>query len=266
MAQVPPLGGTVAGGSALNTGAFNIGERALVPFTDKHYEAKILKAEYREDSMWYYFVHYNGWNKKYDTWVEDAGLIKMPQDAAEVGANAGGPAGGTKRRVTMKEKFTKRPNIAGLVVPAEGSAILMELDLPPVLKQQLLDGYDAIVEEGKLIPLPRKPTIDALLQRYVADAQEHRGSSESEEELALGLRTYFDKALQVSLLYRSEREQAKEAMMDSRVASCVYGAEHLIRLFIKLPELMAVAVTNETQASNVATMVQGQFGMFQCFR
>jgi len=32
--------------------------------------------------MWYYFVHYNGWNKKYDTWVEDAGLIKMPQDDA----------------------------------------------------------------------------------------------------------------------------------------------------------------------------------------
>ena len=28
--------------------------------------------------MWYYFVHYNGWNKKYDTWIEDAGLIKMP--------------------------------------------------------------------------------------------------------------------------------------------------------------------------------------------
>ena len=28
--------------------------------------------------MWYYFVHYNGWNKKYDTWVEDVGLIKMP--------------------------------------------------------------------------------------------------------------------------------------------------------------------------------------------
>ena len=32
----------------------------------------------REDGMWYYFVHYNGWNKKYDTWVEDVGLIKMP--------------------------------------------------------------------------------------------------------------------------------------------------------------------------------------------
>jgi hypothetical protein len=70
----------------------------------------------------------------------------------------------------------------------------------------------------------------------------------------------------VSLLYRSEREQAKEAMLDSRVASCVYGAEHLIRLFIKLPELMAVAVTNETQASNVATMVQVRVRDSVCMR
>ncbi len=45
------------------------GERAMVPFTDKHYEAKVVKAQFREDGMWWYYVHYNGWNKKYDTWV-----------------------------------------------------------------------------------------------------------------------------------------------------------------------------------------------------
>ena len=39
-------------------------------------------------------------------------------------------------------------------------------------------------------------------------AQQHRGTSDSEEELSLGLRTYFDKSLQVVLLYRGEREQA----------------------------------------------------------
>jgi mortality factor 4-like protein 1 len=83
------------------TGPFTVGERALIPFTDKNYEAKILKAEYRqencknvytsfqkihmqnnnvfrEDGLWYYFVHYNGWNKKFDAWVEEVGLIKMP--------------------------------------------------------------------------------------------------------------------------------------------------------------------------------------------
>ena len=47
-----------------------------------------------------------------------------------------------------------------------------------------------------------------------------------------------------------------QALADGRVASCVYGAEHLLRLFIKLPELMAVAVATEQQAANVSVMVQ----------
>ena len=31
----------------METGPFSVGERALVPFTDKNYEAKVLKAEFR---------------------------------------------------------------------------------------------------------------------------------------------------------------------------------------------------------------------------
>lgn len=246
-------------GGVLDTGSFSIGERVLVPFTDKNYEAKILKAEFREDGMWYYFVHYNGWNKKYDTWVEDMGLIKMPagDPGMAPGAQGGGPgAGQPRKRVTMKDKFIKKPTIGGLTAPGEGAVIHLELDLPPLLKKQLLEDYACIVEQGKRLPLPRNPSVEQVLQRYVVDAQQHRGSSEGEEELALGLRTYFDKALQVVLLYRGEREQAVEALADGRVASCVYGAEHLLRLFIKLPELMAVAVATEQQAANVSVMVQ----------
>lgn len=33
---------------------------------------------------WFYFLHYNGWNKKYDEWVEESGLVK-----AEVAEAAG---------------------------------------------------------------------------------------------------------------------------------------------------------------------------------
>ena len=47
-----------------------------------------------------------------------------------------------------------------------------------------------------------------------------------------------------------------QALGDGRVASCVYGAEHLLRLFVKLPELLAAAVATEQQASQVAIMVQ----------
>jgi hypothetical protein len=43
-----------------DTGPFAIGEKVLVPHTDKYYEAKVLKTEYRDDKMWYYFLHYTG--------------------------------------------------------------------------------------------------------------------------------------------------------------------------------------------------------------
>ena len=56
-----------------------------MPHTDKYYEAKVLKSEYRGQGGWYYFLHYNGWNKKYDEWVEAVGLVKGDQ-AAAVGA------------------------------------------------------------------------------------------------------------------------------------------------------------------------------------
>ena len=39
---------------------FAMGEKVLVPHTDKHYEAKILKTEFRSDGVWYYFLHYTG--------------------------------------------------------------------------------------------------------------------------------------------------------------------------------------------------------------
>ncbi|KAJ6954903.1 hypothetical protein NC652_006370 [Populus alba x Populus x berolinensis] len=46
-----------------------------------------------------------------------------------------------------------------------------------------------------------------------------------------GLCFYFDKALPVMLLYKSERQQYADAIADDVSPSVVYGAEHLLRLF-----------------------------------
>lgn len=43
-----------------DTGPFSVGEKVLVPHTDKFYEAKVQKAQRREDGLWYYFLHYLG--------------------------------------------------------------------------------------------------------------------------------------------------------------------------------------------------------------
>nr|AGW52140.1 MSL [Populus tomentosa] len=54
---------------------------------------------------------------------------------------------------------------------------------------------------------------------------------ESTTEIMKGLCFYFDKALPVMLLYKSERQQYADAIADDVSPSMVYGAEHLLRLF-----------------------------------
>ena len=55
--------------------------------------------------------------------------------------------------------------------------------------------------------------------------------ADSVEEIMKGLCSYFDKALPVMLLYKTERQQYQEACPANVFPSAIYGAEHLLRLF-----------------------------------
>jgi len=63
---------------------------------------------------------------------------------------------------------------------------------------------------------------------------------DSLSEVLNGLKTYFDKALPAMLLYPQERAQYASAVpQGSTSGPCtIYGAEHLLRLFVKLSELL----------------------------
>ena len=37
----------------------------------------------RRGGTWQYFMHYTGWNKKYDEWVEGPGLVKCAQGGVD---------------------------------------------------------------------------------------------------------------------------------------------------------------------------------------
>ena len=53
-------------------------------------------------------------------------------------------------------------------------------------------------------------------------------------EILNGLRSYFDKALPVMLLYKEERGQYTDNVQEDHTnitPSSIYGAEHLLRLF-----------------------------------
>ncbi|PNW71228.1 hypothetical protein CHLRE_16g692400v5 [Chlamydomonas reinhardtii] len=280
-----------------DTGDFAIGERVFVPHVDRHYEAKILKAEFKvnadyPEGGWYYFLHYSGWNKKYDEWVEAAGLVKAADLGGGAGAGTAGPPasaavggkGAAVPRKLPKERFAAATGVVGAKkargglaadLGAIGGAVVggatvggaaagaagadggtggaprglqLELDISPILKKALLDDYDAVVTDGRLVPLPRTPCVADLLRRYAEHTSEVAAAAHVSQagagiaaEVAAGLRGYFDKSAMAVLLYRSERPQAMALLSDGRLPSSVYGAEHLLRLFVKLPELLAAA-------------------------
>eukprot|EP00727_Mastigamoeba_balamuthi_P004224 m51a1_g138 hypothetical protein (175) ;mRNA; r:450240-450962 len=108
--------------------------------------------------------------------------------------------------------------------------------LPLPLQERLVDDYWHMVNrESMAVPLPRVPSIHDILSSVCRE----RGLPEDDEVFA-ALRAYFDKNVDPLLLYASERPQHR-ALIESRPssmpcqASALYGADHLLRLLVKLP-------------------------------
>lgn len=57
---------------------FSVNEVIMAADKGKMYEAKVLKAM-ENGSGWHYFIHYNGWARRYDTWIDEV-FISRPDD------------------------------------------------------------------------------------------------------------------------------------------------------------------------------------------
>ncbi|ROW02596.1 hypothetical protein VPNG_07876 [Cytospora leucostoma] len=155
---------------------------------------------------------------------------------------------GRKRDFELEQEdaFHNRPSI--------------KLAMPDLLKAMLVDDWEHVTKDQQLVPLPHEHTVDQILRNYLDDERAKRedGSTQMDilEETVAGLREYFDRALGRILLYRFERLQYAEKRAEweanasadkSDGPSTTYGAEHLCRLLVSLPEL--VGQTNMDQQS-----------------
>ncbi|CAN6721658.1 unnamed protein product [Malus baccata var. baccata] len=153
----------------------------------------------------------------------------------------------TKPKSYHASRGKKRKNDS---VNKDKDAIPMEdllLQMPQPLKKQLVDDCEFITDLGKLVKLPRTPNVNDIFKKYL-DYRSKKDSikkAQSIEEILKGLCCYFDKALPAMLLYKNERQQYEKAITDDVSPSSVYGAEHLLRLFVKLPELLLDANIEE---------------------
>ncbi|KAJ6916360.1 chromatin modification-related protein EAF3 isoform X2 [Populus alba x Populus x berolinensis] len=129
---------------------------------------------------------------------------------------------------------------------------LVKIQIPSTLKKQLVDDWEFVTQQDKLVKLPRSPNVDDILTKYLEYMSKKDGMiTDSIGEILKGIRCYFDKALPVMLLYKKERQQYHDTVKTDVSPSTIYGAEHLLRLFVKLPELLAYVNIEEDTSTRL---------------
>ncbi|KAH0683952.1 hypothetical protein KY290_023610 [Solanum tuberosum] len=237
---------------------FREGEKVLAFHSLQLYEAKVQKAVYHMRE-WRYFVHYLGWNKSWDEWAGIDRLMKHTQENVQKQQELKKKQDTDKNEKAARGSQTKTKGSTGRRGRKRKSDIpkdkdgpppekLVNIQIPPQLKKQLIDDCEFVNHLGKLVRLPRSPNVDEILQKYHDYRLKKDGLiSESVGEILNGLQCYFNKALPAMLLYKNEREQFEESIKEDVSPSSVYGAEHLLRLFVKLPEILFYAsIEDET--------------------
>ncbi|KZV24965.1 MRG family protein isoform 1 [Dorcoceras hygrometricum] len=249
---------------------FSEGEKVLAYHGPRIYEAKVQKAELRKNE-WRYFVHYLGWSKNWDEWVgmdrlmkyNEENILKQQALDKKVGVDKSTKSGRSTQtkpkssadaKVDKEEvknnvgKGKKRKADSGTEKDNPAAEKLIKIQIPPTLKKQLVDDWEFITQQDKLVKLPRSPCVDDVFTKYLEYISKKDGlMTDAVGEILNGLRCYFDKALPLILLYEKEHQQYQDMISESIFPSSIYGAEHLLRLFVKLPELLAhVNIEEET--------------------
>ncbi|CAG8558909.1 9852_t:CDS:10, partial [Dentiscutata heterogama] len=127
----------------------------------------------------------------------------------------------------------------------------IKISLPESLKCRLIDDWENITRNHALLKLPRSPTVSEILKQYLEYKCSSSIKSEKSDiytEVAHGLQVYFEKTLGNILLYGYERQQyvdIRKQFLEKENAE-IYGAEHLLRLFVELPRLLVHTHMDQT--------------------
>ncbi|CEP12563.1 hypothetical protein [Parasitella parasitica] len=114
-----------------------------------------------------------------------------------------------------------------------------KLTIPDSLKGLLVDDWEHVTKNRQIHELPRETTVDKILNDF-KESRSDKG--EVLDEYIRGIRLYFNKTLHTQLLYRSEHDQYDQLFDGNsdqqQKPSSIYGAEHLLRLFVEMPSLV----------------------------
>jgi mortality factor 4-like protein 1 len=158
---------------------------------------------------------------------------------------------GVKKRKILADDSTVQH-----IVADEETLDKINIKLPGLLKKQLIIDWENITRNQLLVPLPKPSNISvqAILLKFnnmkIITENNNNNNINYYEEISKGLLRYFDGCLGLTLLYRFERPQYNEFIANKSssnhivLPSSIYGAEHLLRFFVRLPALLKTTALN----------------------
>ncbi|EXU99564.1 acetyltransferase complex component [Metarhizium robertsii] len=268
------------------TPQFTKDEKVLCFHMDMLYEAKVMDVQPGEKpgDGFRYKVHYKGWKNTWDDWVLADRIRPFDDEHKELAAQLHAQVKSSMQKNSKQPKKNLRGGDSARGSEERGSGApqggrggrrgkdweleqedafhskpMINLPVPDHIQAMLVDDWENITKNNQLVPLPHPKPVTRILEDYLSFERPHReeGSASMDilDEVVAGFREYFEKALSRILLYRFERHQYMDLrkLWDNvestkyKSVCDVYGAEHLSRLLVSLPELLAQ--TNMDQQS-----------------
>ncbi|GAB5353983.1 hypothetical protein AAMO2058_000080700 [Amorphochlora amoebiformis] len=230
----------MAGSAGDETYAKN--ETVLALHGPKLYKAKISKVKpATSDEEAQYYVHYHKWSKKWDEWITAERIKKFSAENEKLQKNLE-----ARYEKKMKGKANKSKKRQREEVEEEHPSPGMKITLPAELKKRLIDDWEHINRHDRVMQLPVKPSVEEILNFYLSNIIEENKKpstkdvkqSEISKNIVNALKIYFEHSLGQMLLYRLERPLYEEKVKAAdNTAISMYGAIHLLRLFVKMPTL-----------------------------
>lgn len=145
------------------------------------------------------------------------------------------------------------------------SKIEVKIKIPDELKPILVDDWDCITRQNKLVDLPAKVSVQEIMDNYVQSKKANNNKNKtgskdtsSASDLTNGLIEYFNAMVGSQLLYKFERPQYAELLQDhpDTKMSNIYGSTHLLRLFVRLGSMLSFTTLDEKSVQIIVSQIQ----------